>query len=204
MNHAPCRLFGLLISSMIAVGCAQEAAPPPAPAPPPAEPEPAPEPEPEPAPASDDCQVLELEGGGSGSYTVSDGGDDHVKHHFAMPENVDALQVSVRWPDESWKLKVDLGTGHCPHSGESIVSAEGTGEAALELKAADRQLERFEAGQKWFVHLEASNPQQVGASAEYSVEVKACGAAAEEEAPAPAKPAPAVKAGPGKRAKPAR
>lgn len=124
------------------------------------------------------CAPVTLEEGPTGTYTASDG-DDHMKHHFIMPASVVELRVKVGWPDPTWKIRVDLGEGNCPHSGTTHQQAEGVGEVSFHLASASLEpaLEEFATGARWFVHLAASNPQASGNTVEYALDVQACSAA---------------------------
>lgn len=190
----------LTLSLVLLAACGEEA---PAPAPVEPAPAPAPTPEPEPAkaepvvePVMSDCAELTFTEGASGSYTITEGGDDHVKHHFEMPEGKDALVVDVTWPDEAWTFDVAAGVGVCPHHGKTYGTVEGTGSAHLYVPASAvaEDATSFPMSESWYVHLGAKGEQAVDASVAFTLAAKACVAAKveAEAAPAPAKAQPPV------------
>ena len=140
--------------------------------------------EPDPA-AAHDCVDLTFEQGATGTYTRASESDDHVKHHFSMPADKDILLVEASWADQAWAFEVALGTGHCPHSGHSLLTQEGTGEVELRLEAAQagEGLAAFTADEQWFVHLGVSNEQADGATAEYTLAAQACSSTAPQPEP---------------------
>ena len=86
------------------------------------------------------CTAASLDEGSTGTYVVNAGGDDHVKHHWYMPEGIDHIRATATWTaDVAWLLEYAGGIGWCPHSGTTIGDAvEGdTGEIVLDLYPVD-------------------------------------------------------------------
>jgi hypothetical protein len=158
--------------------CTQEpAAPAPAPEPapePPAAMEPAPE---EDVPSFERCESITFTEGAQGEYAITEGGDDHVKHHFEMPEGIDTLVVDVTWPDAEWSFEIAAGVGHCPHHGTTHMTVQGGpghGHILLPVAKVSEELETFTAGETWYVHLASKGEREVGAKATFAMDGKAC------------------------------
>lgn len=128
---------------------------------------------------SEDCQPVSWSDGDSGTYVVNSAGDDHVKHHFDMPENVHKLIVSGTW-DSDWTMELDAGIGFCPHSGTTYAETYDTGGSlSLELTPdlVEAEAAVFEAGVQWFAHFGLNMPvggPEDGATAQYTVSAEAC------------------------------
>ena len=127
----------------------------------------------------EDCQPITFSDGDSGTYVVNSAADDHVKHHFDMPEGVHKIIVSGAW-DTDWNMELDAGIGFCPHSGTTYAETyDATGEISLELTPdlVDGSAETFEAGVQWFAHfglnMAVGGPDD-GETAEYGVAAEAC------------------------------
>jgi hypothetical protein len=128
---------------------------------------------------SEDCQPVSWSDGDSGTYVVNSAGDDHVKHHFDMPENVHKLIVTGTWECD-WTMEMDVGIGFCPHSGTSYIEDYNSdGEIVLEttpdmVNAGDTV---FEANVQWFNHfglnMAVGGPED-GETCEYAMEALAC------------------------------
>jgi hypothetical protein len=127
----------------------------------------------------EDCQPVSFSDGDSGTYVVNSAGDDHVKHHFDMPENVHKLIVSGTW-DSDWTMELDAGIGFCPHSGTTYAETYDTGGSlSLELTPdlVEAEAAVFEAGVQWFAHFGLNMPvggPEDGATAQYTVSAEAC------------------------------
>ncbi len=127
----------------------------------------------------EDCQPVEFSDGDGGTYTVASNYDDHVKHHFSMPEGVHKLIVGGTW-DTDWTMELDAGIGFCPDSGTTYAeSYNSDGEVILELTpdmvVADATT--FDAGAQWFAHfglyMQVGGPED-GETAAYTVYAEAC------------------------------
>jgi len=74
--------------------------------------------------------------------------DVDAKHHFDVPSGTTKVEVTFRW-DPTWSLILDIGTGECPHNGETFASVSSrTGEVTLVYEDS----EGLPTG-KWFAHL---------------------------------------------------
>ncbi|MFH1469582.1 MAG: hypothetical protein ABIO70_34675 [Pseudomonadota bacterium] len=128
---------------------------------------------------SDDCVPITWTDGNSGVYTVNSAGDDHLKHHFRMPEGAARLVLTTTW-DTDWNMKATAGTGTCPHSGTAYADDyNATGSITLELLPGDvvEGAETFTADQQWFNHIEVymvADPPEDGATANYTMEGMTC------------------------------
>ncbi len=127
----------------------------------------------------EDCQPIEYSDGSGGTYTVNSNADDHVKHHFDMPEGVHKLIVSGTW-DTDWNMELDAGIGFCPDSGTTYdEDYNASGEVVLELTPdlVDAGVDTFTGGVQWFAHfglnMQAGGPAD-GETAEYTVGAQAC------------------------------
>ncbi len=127
----------------------------------------------------EDCQPVDWSDGSSGTYVVNSAADDHVKHHFDIPENVHRLVVTGSWECD-WTMEMDVGIGYCPHSGDSYVEDyNASGEITLEAtpEMVNEGDEVFEAGVQWFNHFGLNMPvggPADGETCEYAMEALAC------------------------------
>lgn len=132
-------------------------------------------------PVDDGCTAFELNEGSTGTYTVNSAGDDHVKHHFDMPEGIARVKATVTWTT-GWNMVWELGTGWCPHSGTSLCEVSGSeGTLSLDVTATDLVgTDTFTADDQWFAHLGLDmmvGPED-GETADYTMAVEVCPAAA--------------------------
>lgn len=130
---------------------------------------------------TEDCETVEFDDGSSGTYVVDSSADDHVKHHWYMPEGVDHLVVTGTWDteeDDSWVFELAVGTGTCPHSGTEYGGTEGSGgELVVELYPSDVEegAETFTADEKWFAHFGlVDQTHSDGDTTDYAFDVQAC------------------------------
>jgi len=131
------------------------------------------------APTEAACAAVPFLNEQSGTYTVNDGGEHHVKHHFSMPEGTRNLQVIGQWDEADWGMDLAIGIGGCPHRGKTMATTAGSGgELKIELAAAELEgaPEAFVAGDKWFAHfgLDMEEPPADGSTSGYAFEVLAC------------------------------
>ena len=131
-----------------------------------------------PAP-SEECTTVVFDEGDSGTYVINNDGDDHVKHHWYMPEGVERMEAKANWEGEGWLMEMDVGIGWCPHSGTSYKDdSSDSGELIIEVwpSDVDDSWETFQAEDQWFLHLgDASmGAHEDGESLDYTVEVKIC------------------------------
>lgn len=127
----------------------------------------------------EDCQSVDFTDGSGGTYTVASAYDDHVKHHFDMPEGVHRLVVTGTW-DTDWNMELDAGIGFCPDSGTSYAEDyNATGELTIEVTPdmVDAGVETFTGGVQWFAHfglnMQVGGPDD-GETAQYGMEALAC------------------------------
>jgi len=128
------------------------------------------------------CAGIALDEGSSGTYTVDSSGDDHVKHHWDMPEGQGEIVGTATWDQPDWTMALGLGEGWCPHTGEEHASARGPG-GTLEVRwtAAEAGLEAFEDGRQWFIHMGVDMPvvrPEDGETSAYAFTVRLCPAGA--------------------------
>ena len=127
----------------------------------------------------EDCQQVGWTDGSGGTYLVNSAADDHVKHHWDMPENAHKIIVVGTW-DSDWTMELDAGIGYCPHSGTTYhEDYNATGEVAYEVTpdAVNASDAVFEAGVQWFAHFGLNMPvggPDDGETAEYALDVQAC------------------------------
>lgn len=142
------------------------------------------------------CHLVDLGERGRGAYEIpvgtaaehhgdeAVGSDDplhravgHMKVNFTMPEGTTRLETRAKM-SEPWEIRWDIGTGGCPHSGQSLATAVGTQQ--VELTLASTALEgapaAFAADERWFAHLAilGEEPPEEGAVAGYEMRVLAC------------------------------
>jgi hypothetical protein len=179
----------LALLPLFAFDCTTPPAPPAPPVPPPlAEPTPV-KAEPTPEPAIADCMDLAFADGNAGTYTVVQGGESHVKHHFIMPEGKDALVMTATWSDPTWEMDMAAGIGGCPHAGTTHATVAATGSARIFLPSTQLSAETatFTAGETWFLHLGAKGDHPTGANVTYTMTGQACTIVKPKpEVPAPA------------------
>ena len=127
------------------------------------------------------CTAASLDEGSTGTYVVNAGGDDHVKHHWYMPEGIDHIRATATWTaDVAWLLEYAGGIGWCPHSGTTIGDAvEGdTGEIVLDLYPVDVDdtSTTFTFDEQWFVHIGLADYTEHanGESLDYAMDVQLC------------------------------
>jgi hypothetical protein len=129
-----------------------------------------------------DCVPISWTDGNGGQYTVNSAADDHVKHHFRMPEGTARLVLTTTW-DTAWNMQAKAGTGECPHSGTAYADDyNATGSITLELFPGDVEegAETFTADTLWFSHLElymVADAPADGETAVYAMDGLACPAA---------------------------
>lgn len=128
----------------------------------------------------EDCQPVTLDEGSEATYTANPSADDHVKHHWYMPADVEYLRLRSTWTsEESWFMLMAGGIGWCPHSGTEISSVEGdSGELVLEIQASevDETFTTFVADEQWFIHVGLSDytGHSSGDSLDFVFDVQTC------------------------------
>ena len=108
--------------------------------------------------------VTFTDGDGSGYFTIPDPYDPNAeidqKLHWNMEESIGAMMGIVQWeqdPAEPWGLKLDLGSGFCPHSGTRMASEEGnSGQIIVNHDAGSLENGVYPTGQ-FFSHLGAGS-----------------------------------------------
>lgn len=70
--------------------------------------------------------VTFVDGSGNGSFFIpidyQPGDEVHHKYHWTMPDNISSMMGIAQWEDLDWQFRVDMGTGTCPHSGQTLAS----------------------------------------------------------------------------------
>ncbi|MBN2799801.1 MAG: hypothetical protein JXX28_11695 [Deltaproteobacteria bacterium] len=101
----------------------------------------------------------------------------HKKVNFDMPEGVKSIRSTLN-VSEGWDVRLDMGTGGCPHSGQSLVDVKGQNSVVAEVKASELEgaPETFVGGDMWFAHMAvvAETPPASGEAAAYTLEVEVC------------------------------
>ena len=83
------------------------------------------------------------------------------KVHWEMPSQVRKVIVWTRWDaeewsDNPWNLRLDVGIGWCPHSGDTRVSVESNdGLLVVDYENENGTLEETQ----WFAHIKPLNPE---------------------------------------------
>lgn len=175
----------LVLSALLFAACAAEApVEEPAPVEPAAEEAPA-EAAPAEAPAvqaDEGCTIVDLGENTTGAYEITDGGDDHVRHTFEIPEGTHTLKASVKM-DKDWPIKLDIGLGQCPHHGKSMAAAVGQSRVEVAVSAPELEGggETLDTSDRWFVHIGLTGEQApaVGDVNAYEFTVQACQAPVE-------------------------
>ena len=108
---------------------------------------------------NDGTVVTFTDGSGTGLYAIPANWADldlHQKFHFDMPTGVTEIMAIGQWYDTAWEMEADLGTGFCPHSGETQVEQiDDGGQIVLHYSAADHGVTEF-VEEEWFLHLGTS------------------------------------------------
>lgn len=96
--------------------------------------------------------------GNSSSMTIQPDIDNHIKHHWEMPVGIKKVVGILAWDNAEFKMKFDIGTGNCPHSGTTAAFIESdTSPVILEFDAGGA----LTTGQ-WFAHTGAINEADLG------------------------------------------
>ena len=110
-------------------------------------------------------QIVDFtDGDGVGNFFIPEnytpGMEIDQKFHWNMEPSVGAMMGVVQWeyePEDPWNLKLDLGSGFCPHSGTLMASEEGSnGQIIVNHTAQDLPNGVYGEGQ-FFSHLGAGS-----------------------------------------------
>lgn len=101
----------------------------------------------------------------------------HKKVNFDMPADVKTIKATLN-VSQGWDVRLDMGTGGCPHSGQSLVQQKGQNTVTAEVKAPELEgaPATFGAGEMWFAHMAvvADTLPASGEAAAYTLEVEVC------------------------------
>ncbi len=91
-----------------------------------------------------------------------------TKHHWQMPTNQTIIIAVLNWGDPSFNMQFDIGTGECPHSGETKATESGaTGQLVVRF---DDEVGLDET--QWFAHVKClSLDEHRGSSCEYTMQI---------------------------------
>ncbi|MCG2825756.1 MAG: PKD domain-containing protein [Thermoplasmatales archaeon] len=108
----------------------------------------------------DTCQIevkgtsIETNEGNTGEIRIIPGADNDEKHHWDMPDNVIRVVATLSWDEEDWNLEYSVGTGECPHEGETMTfETSDSGYIIIQYDA----VEGFLHEEQWFVHIKTIN-----------------------------------------------
>lgn len=68
-------------------------------------------------------EEVSFDEGAEQTMTIDPAVDSHVKVHWTMPSAVKKVIGVLFWDNTEFKMQLDLGTGNCPHSGQSACNA---------------------------------------------------------------------------------
>jgi hypothetical protein len=108
--------------------------------------------------------------GNSATMTINSALDSHVKFHWNMTDGFKQVIGILWWDNARFKMRLDLGTGTCPHSGELAATNEADKSPVVTV-FPDAPSGNLTACQ-WFAHAACTNePDLEGKSSELKVEV---------------------------------
>lgn len=85
--------------------------------------------------------------------------ETHMRHGFAMAKGHTRSLAIVEWSDHTWSnVKVDLGTGVCPHRGQRLASETASGGRVV--VRYDGTPAPAQSGESWFLHVNADDNQE--------------------------------------------
>jgi hypothetical protein len=88
------------------------------------------------------------------TMTIDPAVDSHLKAHWDMPANVKKVIGLLIWENTEFKMRLDVGTGMCPHSGKTAASAKSdTSPVMVEFDGKGSNLGTV----MWFLHAAAEN-----------------------------------------------
>lgn len=122
-------------------------------------------------------EASELLEGNDGEIAIPEDYDGtqeiHVKHHWTSgSEGASRVIAILTWavPEEQdpWELKIDIGSGFCPHTGTTYATSETLDASPIEFDAVPDG--GFPADTQLFVHVSPMNPfDHLGESLAYQV-----------------------------------
>jgi hypothetical protein len=99
----------------------------------------------------------------------------HVKHHWTTSANgamrvIALMQWEVPAEQDMWQIKIDIGTGFCPHSGTTYATSDIIDTSPMIFDATPD--DSFPASTQLFVHMQTANPyDHLGESLPFSIRV---------------------------------
>jgi hypothetical protein len=92
--------------------------------------------------------------GADHTMTINPAADSHLKVHWTMPANVKKVIGLLTFDNASFKMRLDVGTGGCPHSGQTAATATSeSSPAVVEFDGKGSNLGTV----MWFLHAAAEN-----------------------------------------------
>ena len=97
--------------------------------------------------------------------------DTDIKHHWGSTvDYTHILAVFISEPEdgqEDWELIMDIGTGYCPHSGESLIQSETMTDNPFIFDA--EPADGFPAAAMFFVHMAVNAEDHIGETLPYEI-----------------------------------
>lgn len=97
--------------------------------------------------------------------------DTHVKHHWGSEIDYShILAVFLSEPEDGqsdWEITIDLGTGYCPHSGESLATSDAITDVPAVFDAEPDG--GFPAATMFFVHMGGNPEEHIGETLPYEI-----------------------------------
>jgi hypothetical protein len=108
---------------------------------------------------------VELTEGAEGSFAIPGGFDGtqeiHEKHHWVSDENgasrvIAILAWEVPEDQDTWEFMIEIGSGFCPHSGQTYATSETLDASPMIFDATPE--DGLPANTQLFVHIAPMNP----------------------------------------------
>ena len=120
----------------------------------------------------EDAISIQCDEGNQGSVDVPYVGinfvDTDTKHHWDMTGEELVVIAVLNWDDQSFNLQFDIGTGECPHSGETKVADSGSSGQLMLRYDDELGLDEMQ----WFAHVKCLNPEENrGSSCCYTMQI---------------------------------
>jgi hypothetical protein len=95
--------------------------------------------------------------------------DTDTKHHWQMPTNQTIVIAVLNWNNPAFNMQFDIGTGTCPHSGETMATESGnTGQLVVRYDDLELGLDETQ----WFAHTKTINIDELrGETCEYTLQI---------------------------------
>lgn len=99
--------------------------------------------------------------GNTGKVTVPASGyiDQHLKHHYEMPDGINKVIGVLGWDKPGFTLELMIGVGECPDNGTVAAKGESTSSpAAVEYATPSGTIPK---AAMWFSHVQLKNSTEV-------------------------------------------